>query len=103
MDKSGFTTDDLVGVVLGFLREQKKEDNPYITKEGLSFLSGYCKGNNTISLIESEKYDKLLKDFEELIEKYSELKHDTEQLKTNHKALLFDYHKLKQKKRWFKW
>ena len=99
MDKKQFTTDDLVGVVLAFLKEQKKEDNPYITKEGLSFLSGYCKANNTIYLVEQDKYDKLLKDFEDLISKYETQQVELDIAKNKFNELL----RKQNKKRWFKW
>ena len=99
MDKNKFTTDDLVGVVIGFLKEQKKEDNPYITKEGLSFLGGYCKANNTIDLIEQEKYNKLLKDFENLISKYETQQIELDIAKNKFNELL----RKQNKKRWFRW
>ena len=69
---------DLKGNLIAWLKESGFEKdptkNPYITESGLAYLNGYCQSNDTINLIKQEKYDEVLKDFEELIEKYTFLK-----------------------------
>jgi hypothetical protein len=74
MSKDVFEIADLKGAISGWLTQSKGEDDIYLTEQGKAYLNGYLQANNTISLIKLEKYNQLLKDYENLLNRYERLK-----------------------------
>ena len=68
-----FQTDDLRGVLTAWLNDSTSDPSSYLTKEGMSYLNGFCQANNTIGLIKLEKYNEVLENQKDLIEKYSKV------------------------------
>ena len=69
-----FEADDMRGLVVAWLKDSTSIPSTYITKEGMAYLNGFLQSSNTIALVKHEKYDEVVKNYEELIDKYAELK-----------------------------
>lgn len=92
-----FQVDDLKGVVLSWLKEEGSKPEDYVTRNGLAFVNGYAKANNTVSLIKVEKFTELTDKYEDLIGKYEQSKKDLLYTITDRERLISE-HKLVQDK-----
>lgn len=85
-EKVVFQTEDARGIILAWVNASKQPNNPdtppseYLTKEGMSFLNGYLQASNTMNLIKQEEYNKLLDNYEILIQDYEDAQKDIVEL-----------------------